>query len=220
MDISRIHQIELTTMCNLRCRYCPHGKMQRKKEHISLDTFLRALEWVKYFDLQGTQPELSLTGIGEPLMHPMLEELLVCLRGVYKGAVLLSTNGILMTEEMGAMLAHYGVWVYVSTHRPEKAGPAINICRRRGIFAGSNTAFADSALDWAGQVDWEVSAPQMDCKYLGDGWGVVLVDGRITTCCMDAEGAGLIGNVEEVPYSIGMHPYSLCKSCHMDIKEA
>jgi len=72
--LTRIHQIELTSECNLACKYCPHPKMKREKNHMSLETYAKALEHVKYFKQFANQPELSLTGLGEPLMHPQLEQ--------------------------------------------------------------------------------------------------------------------------------------------------
>ncbi len=92
-SITQIHQIEVTTKCNLHCRYCPHGKMTRKKEHMSMETYESAIKWVEYFDSQGTQTEVSLTGIGEPLMHPRFLEMVGMLRDVYDGPILFSTNG-------------------------------------------------------------------------------------------------------------------------------
>jgi len=213
--ITCIKQIEITTKCNLRCKYCPHPKMQRAKEHMEMHVFEKALKWVKYFNDTGTQHEVSLTGIGEPLMHPDLFEMIIKLREVYKGKIVFSTNGLLMTEEIGAFLAKHKVLVFVSTHRPEKAGPAINICKRHGIFAAANTAFATSSLDWAGQVDWEVTAPTITCDFLRQGWGVVLADGRITTCCFDAEGKGAIGRVYDEPEPVSMDIFKLCKTCNM-----
>lgn len=218
-NMNSIKQIEITTKCNLRCRYCPHPKMDRTKEHMTLSVFEKTLEWVKYFTKQGTQGEVSLTGIGEPLMHPELITFIRKLREVHFGLIVFSTNGILMTEEIAAQLAKFNVLVYVSTHRPEVAAPAINICRRHGILAGHNTSFATSSLNWAGQVDWEVSAPTIECDFLKQGWGVVLADGRISTCCIDALGVGIIGNVHEDPEYLEMRPFELCEKCHMTIPE-
>ena len=219
MNITTIKQIELTTKCNLACRYCPHPKMQRTKEHMSSGTFHKALKWIEYFTEQGTQGEVSLTGVGEPLMHPHILILIEYLRAVHKGDLLFSTNGILMTEEIGEWLKAYNVQVYVSTHRPERAAPAVNICKKLGILAGVNTSFVTSSLDWAGQVDWEVSAPLTPCAYLHEGWGVVLADGRISTCCLDAEALGVISHVGRKPGPVEIKPFVLCDTCHMTVPE-
>ena len=67
--VQEIHQIEVTTRCNLRCQYCPHPKMKRPKEDMVWDTFIRSMVWVKKFYDLGLQSELSFTGIGESTMH-------------------------------------------------------------------------------------------------------------------------------------------------------
>ena len=73
--LTTIHQIEPTSECNLRCKYCPHPKMLRVKKHMDMFIFEQALDIVRYFVKQGTQGELSLTGVGEPTMHPYLVDM-------------------------------------------------------------------------------------------------------------------------------------------------
>jgi hypothetical protein len=124
-----------------------------------------------------------------------------------------STNGLLLDDEMAAAIAPAKPIVFVSLHRPEKAGPAIEACKRAGIAVGKNNSFVDSALDWAGQVDWFVSAPRSPCEFLRSGWGVVLADGKITTCCFDADYSGVIGSVWDDPRGLEMKPYRLCEKC-------
>jgi hypothetical protein len=184
------------------------------------DTFEAALAVVKHFCDAGTQEELALTGIGESLMHPRFLEMVERSRETigWQRALTLSTNGILLTDAMCAELAKQKLLLYVSLHRPEKAGLAIEIAKRHGIFAGANASAATSAMDWAGQVPgWFVSAPFVICEYLRSGWGVILADGRITTCCVDASGVGEIGTVHDDPAKLTLKPYSLCSSCHMQI---
>lgn len=215
--ITRIHQVELTSRCNLACVYCPHPKMQRAKIDMDLKTFMRTLEWVEYFDKLGTQPEISLTGIGEALLHPEFILRLGLTRAVFKGRMLFSTNGIEITDEVCEALKLYEVDTYVSLHRPEKAGPAIAKLKRHGVTIGVNASFATSALDWAGTVGWEVTAPRAECQYLKQGWGTVLSDGSMTTCCMDSEGLGIVGHVNDEIGSLSFKPYELCGTCHLTV---
>ena len=216
--IVQIHQIEITTKCNLRCRYCPHPKMQRPKEDMGWETFERAMHWVKCLVKAGTQRELSFTGIGESTMHPRFIEMLEYARKVAPNIdIVFSTNGLpTFTEEIAAACQRLNVGVMISLHRPEVAGKAIELSKKYSILKYINTQFADNAFDWAGQVDgWYVSAPKLVCEYLRSGWGVVLFDGKITTCCLDSENKGVAGTVWEEPGSLELHPYSLCRTCHM-----
>ena len=180
-----------------------------------MDTFKRALEWATYFENWHTQNELALTGIGEAIMHPQFPEMLALARqALPKNRITISTNGLAFTEELAREIAPLRPEIYVSLHRPEKAGPAIEIAKKYGIFKEFNQSFAVSAFNWAGQLDWFVSAPSKVCAYLAIGWGVVLVDGRITTCCLDASGAGVVGHVNDKIGSAKIKPYSLCEPCH------
>lgn len=217
--ITRIHQIELSSRCNLACVYCPHPTMQRAKIDMDAQTFGRCLEWVRYFAEQGNsnQTELSLTGIGEALLHPQFIDILQWTRDEFYGELLFSTNGLLITDEICEALSRYNVTTYVSLHRPEAAGPAIAKLRRHGVTHHVNAGFATSALNWAGTVDWHVSAPRTECQYLKQGWGTVLADGSITTCCMDSEGLGIVGHVNDEIGSLALKPFDLCKSCHLRV---
>jgi len=58
--IESLHQIELSSRCNLRCVYCPSPKLQRPKVDMSEEHFLRALEWVDYLVKRGTQIEINM----------------------------------------------------------------------------------------------------------------------------------------------------------------
>lgn len=219
--VMTIKQIELTSRCNLACKYCPQPKMKRAKMDMDDETFALALEWVRAFIAQGTQGELSLTGLGEATIHPkFLEYVREARKALGPGrTLLLSTNGIELDDAMARELAKERCGVYVSTHRPERAGLAVNAAKRAGIFIDTNTSFVTSALNWAGQVEWENTAPSIYCEFLNQGWGVVLSDGRITTCCFDAEGLGVVGHVKDLELA-GMQPYELCNTCHMKIPHA
>lgn len=236
--IEQIHQVELSSDCNLRCVYCPSrtldrpldqdvtdgGGYGRAKELISEAHFHRALEWAANLPNQG---ELALTGLGEALLHPQFVEFLAAARkALPDNLITFSTNGILLTDELCAQIAQYRPSVYVSLHRPEKAKGAVDAARKYGILAGVNQAFATEAFDWAsipgaGGLEWDVSIPKdtVVCEFLRSGWSVVLADGRITTCCLDAEGAGVVGHVNDEIGSLSIQPWEgkkqSCSACHM-----
>ena len=245
--ITSIHQIELASDCNLRCVYCPSRVMDRPlvepetglplpvkngggygrpKEFLTDDHFFRALDWAVAMEQRGTQGELAFTGIGEALLHPRFVDYLGAARRLLPAnRITFSTNGILLTDDLCSRIAQYKPEVYISLHRPEKAKHAIDAARKYGILAGVNQAFATDAFDWAdkgqGGMDWAVSIPKdsVVCEYLRSGWSVVLADGRITTCCLDAEGAGVVGHVDDEIGSLAVGPWEGvkqgCSGCHM-----
>lgn len=191
--------------------------MKRPKEDMEWETFLQSMEWVRFFDKLGLQGELSFTGIGESTLHPRFDEMLMIARGVCPDIpIVFSTNGLpSFTEEIAKVCAALKVEVMISLHRPEMAGKAVEMAKRHNILKFVNNSFATSAFNWAGQVDtWFNSAPATPCAYLKNGWGVILQDGQITTCCLDSENIGVVGNVWDKPGSLSIEPYSLCEACH------
>ena len=192
---------------------------------MSEDTFCASLDLIQFYVRQGTQTELSLTGIGEAMLHPRFVEYATRAREVVgpHRQLTITTNGLLLDEQMAAAIAPLRPAVFISLHRPEKAGPAIEIAKRYGIYAGANNSFATSAFDWAGlQKNWFVSAPKIPCSYLQYGWAVILVDGRVATCCLDADGSSAVGTVWDDPETLMLKPWKSekeagCESCHMSI---
>jgi hypothetical protein len=188
--------------------------------------FRRALEWAVHFEHRGTQDELALTGIGEALLHPDFVDFIRLAReALPTNRITFSTNGLLLDDELCEQLAPYKPEVYVSLHRPEKAKGAVDAAKKAGILAGVNAAFALDAFDWAGTLDWEVSIEpgSVTCEFLRSGWCVVLADGRITTCCLDASGHGVVGHVDDPIGTLSIQPWkgegplgeTGCGPCHM-----
>lgn len=221
--VTQVHQIEVTSRCNLRCHYCPHyPNLPREKADMTMETFEQALRLVDHYVVKGTQHELALTGIGEPLLHPdfvyMLELAREC---VGPGRpITFSTNGILVTDELAKRMQPFNPRVFVSFHRPEKAMWARETLLKHGLLGGVNTSALTSSMNWGGKVKWPVTAPRITCEYLNAGWCVVLQDGKVTTCCLDADNAGVVGDVWTPPDQLALRPFSLCSTCHMNVPEA
>lgn len=219
IKLTQIHQIEMTSHCNLRCKYCAHPTMRRAKMHMTRETFQRALSWVRHFSDAGTQGDLNLAGIGESTMHPHFVEFVhEARRALHPSrALVLATNGLLMTDELAQAIASTGIRVYVSAHRPEKAGPAVEVLKRAGLIAGISVDPTISATDWAGQINWHVSAKRSPCPWVVGGWSFVMSDGRLTRCAFDATGIGVFGHVDDDVTALHTTPYSLCRACHQDV---
>lgn len=220
--LTNIHQIEMTSKCNLRCRYCPqHTGMTRTKEHMSEDIFKLAIEWVGHFRDRGTQHSLNLAGIGESTIHPRFEEFVEHARALlpYPFELVLATNGVNMTKERARFLADARVTTFVSLHRPEKAGLAVRMLRDVGALAGVSADPSVAATDWAGQVKWEGNmAPRgMPCPWVKGGWAIVLADGGVSRCSFDATGVGVFAHVTHDLTKFETSAYKLCRTCHQDV---
>ncbi|MDD3048698.1 MAG: radical SAM/SPASM domain-containing protein [Bacilli bacterium] len=84
--------IEITNICNLNCSFCPSN--DRDKEFMSIDNFEHILKQIK-----GHTEYICLHVMGEPLMHPNLEQLLDKAYE-YDLKVNLTTNGRLLKDQI------------------------------------------------------------------------------------------------------------------------
>lgn len=221
--IRAIHQIEMTSRCNLACKYCVHPKMPRAKQDMDDATFAKALLWAKHFG----GAELNLAGIGESTMHPEFVRNVHIARDAVGPDVrlVLATNGLLMTHDLARAIAPARPMIWVSMHRPEKAGLAIHALQEVQNEVGYQLLFgvsADSnidAVDWAGQVKWFVSTQQKGtpCQWVKPGRVFVMSDGRVSRCCFDATATDIIGTVDDDLTQLQTRPYKLCATCHHDV---
>lgn len=223
VQIRAIHQIEITSRCNLRCKYCTHPKMPRVKQDIDEATYTRALRVASMLaaDYPRIATELNLAGIGESTMHPDFVRFVWLARERMPASVqlILATNGLLMTQDLADAIAPTGIKVWVSLHRPERAGAAVEVLKRAGILAGVSADPSIASVDWAGQVDWHVSAQRgAPCPWVPNGRVFVMSDGRVSVCCFDAKGDDVLGHIDD-PNIMHMRtrPYELCKGCHMSL---
>lgn len=192
--------------------------MPRPKQDMDRATYDQALKQAKAL---GGESELNLAGIGESTMHPNFVDYVFSAREVMGPniALVLATNGLLMDDAMARAIAPTGIHVYISMHRPEKAGPAIEACKRAGILAGVSADPALSSTDWAGQVKWHVSTEikGQPCPWVVNGRGMVLSNGRITRCSFDSVADDTLGSVWDDLSTVQTSPYRLCDHCHLKV---
>ncbi len=213
-EIKTVHQIELSSRCNLRCQYCPHPKLKRSKTDMSMEVYEASLAWA------ATMPsdELSLTGMGEAILHSEFIKMLYMAREALPFTkLLLSTNGIALTDSMFTAMRETGTTLYISAHRPEIAGRALKRSLDAQVMTGVNNHIIASGFDWAGQVEWANLAPPHVCQYLTKGWATILQNGDIVNCCMDANGLYPCGNVMDTVLPTYFDVMPLCHQCHLSI---
>jgi hypothetical protein len=85
--------------------------------------------------------------------------------------------------------------------------------KKAGMLCGVSADPALAAIDWAGQVDWHVSHAPMKCAWIDSGKALVMADGRVTTCGLDASGIGVVGNIFDDVFAMRLRPYGLCAKC-------
>jgi MoaA/NifB/PqqE/SkfB family radical SAM enzyme len=115
--------IEPTNCCNLACRTCVRNLWDEPLGHMSPATFEGIMAGLRQAAASpgGARPAVFFGGLGEPLAHPQIAEMVSSVRSV-AGQVELITNGILLDETMSRRLIAAGLdrlWVSLDGARPE-----------------------------------------------------------------------------------------------------
>lgn len=99
--------IEVTNICNYRCKYCPQGNQNHRspmRGRMNLGLFEDILNKISK---QKPVAQIYLTGSGEPLMHPKLEKF-ISMSNQFGFIPSFSSNGSLFTEERIESLMNSG----------------------------------------------------------------------------------------------------------------
>jgi MoaA/NifB/PqqE/SkfB family radical SAM enzyme len=110
--------IEPTNRCNITCRTCMRNTWDEPMGMMREETFARIIEGLRAI---GSNSTIMFAGIGEPLFHPRIVEMVS--RAKALGAnVELITNGTLLTNECSHQLVDAGLdvlWVSLDGATPE-----------------------------------------------------------------------------------------------------
>jgi len=199
--------------------------MARPKLDMDHETYVKCLGVAAQFVKDGTQHELNLAGIGESTIHPRFVEYVHLAREAVGDEchLVLSTNGVNFPDEMIDAITSTNISIYVSPHRPERAARPIWKLHQNGLLRGLSEGAWTGSVDWAGQIDWPVTAGTTgtECPWVLNGRVTVFADGRVSTCCFDSDGSGVVGTVEDLIQGKALYvaPYHLCGPCHHEISD-
>ena len=91
-------KIETVYGCNRRCDFCAiHTQNIKEIKFVTLDMIKLIAHQIKEF-FDGSRIELTLRG--EPTLHPKIFEIIKILKGITSSQVMLTSNGIVLTEDM------------------------------------------------------------------------------------------------------------------------
>jgi SynChlorMet cassette radical SAM/SPASM protein ScmE len=124
--------IEITSRCNLRCRYC-YFFNNPAVEYRDLP----ADEWLKFFDELGSLGVMRVTlAGGEPFIR---EDLPVLLESIVRNRMRFSflSNGALIDDEIAAFIARTGRCEYVQVSVDGSCPEVHDSCRGQGSFEGA-----------------------------------------------------------------------------------
>ena len=110
--------IEPTNKCNLECRTCIRNIWEEPLGEMSSATFARIVEGLGSF---SPPPTIFFGGLGEPLSHPHIVEMVEQAKAL-GSPVELITNGTLLTKDLSEKLIEAGIdclWVSLDGATPE-----------------------------------------------------------------------------------------------------
>lgn len=223
MKIATINSIEISSLCDNACDYCPAPDQGQHRETGLMEhaVFEQAIGWVRKFAQAGTQRELNLFGVGEPTLHPALVDFVAYAREHLpaRQRLHLNTNGNRMTIELARALKGAGIdSVDITAHKARAAARTLRIFRAAGIAGRISIDPITAPNNWAGQVDW--FAPDyfkgagMECPWLRRGQVMVMSSGAVTRCCIDAFGRGVCATLDDDLAAVDLKPFDLCRDCH------
>lgn len=228
--LKTINTIELSSKCNLACKYCVNRLIEknstRKPGIMSEETFEKTLLWLKKLIDQGTQKEVNLNGNGESTLDPDLLTRIARVKSVVgNNQVGLCTNGLLMTNEYARKLKDSGIdKVDVSPHSFYHARKAVQCMFEVRMNGVVSMGAVQSPHNWAEQLADEHSVKvrlNNNCDPLIDGRGYVQSEGNVTPCCYDYRNLGVFGSVySDNLLSMPIYSYSLCHQCHQKIPDS
>ncbi len=105
--------IEPTSHCNLHCEMCSRNHWKNESiGHMELSTFTETIK-----DLPATVERIFFGGIGEPLTHPHILEMIEQAKSTGRKVEMI-TNGILLTPDISKALVKLGLntlWISLDT---------------------------------------------------------------------------------------------------------
>lgn len=231
ITLQTITSIELSNDCNMSCLYCVSRLLKRNSVRnvgiMSDEVFDRACDLIAILCQRGTQQEVSLHNLGEPLLDPQflhragrVKRILGPTRPLY-----VCTNGLNMTPELARGLAMCGVdQVDISAHSAYHARRALDMLLSANAPVGVvNGGAMTGAHNFAGQIEPEHSVTvrvRPDCTSLPNGRGYVGKEGFMTACCYDYRNLGAFGTVfHDDIFERPIWESPLCAQCHQPIPE-
>lgn len=133
--------IEITNRCNLSCSFCQHSKRPK--------AFMRPADFAGIVrQVQGHTDHLSLHVLGEPLLHPNLDQILAICQE-YGLLVNLTTNATLLPMRQALLLESLALrQINISLHSVIEQGGGAPVQKKylSGIFAFIRAATAATPL--------------------------------------------------------------------------
>ena len=216
MVIKGINPIEISSLCNKQCVYCPSKNVasHRPTGIMTMPIFEKCIDIMRTLPYTGG---INLHGMGEPLMNPHIIDMVQYAKHRLRNDIHICTNGLWFDDRLARELKYVGLdYLDVTDHDPIITARVNKICSEHGINGVVSDAFRNMTHSWAGLIPLPHDEKWGGCKALSDGIVTVLWNGDITRCCIDANGVGVMGNILDGLEGLETGKFELCEKCHLN----
>jgi len=228
----KLHSIELTNACNLKCGYCPNKEdVKYPKGFLKLSHYLKALDTL---EIDSVGHCIGLSVCGEPLLHPEVCEYVKIARK-YGNRAELHTNATLLTEGLFKGLVNSGLnKIEISIHTKdgyENFKKAYDVNELLGkpieVLGQVLSCNEEKVMDWASKNskhypvlchpthNWTSDEPHKanSCRFITGDLCCMKWDGSVVACCFDFQGDAVIGHIDNFAEIKHEPEYALCTTC-------
>lgn len=195
--------IETTSVCNLKCKYCPNSKFERAQAFMPAAMYYKIIDSV-HDCRPGYNGTISLNFYGEPLLDQRLEDFVRYARHFFPSShIQINTNGIFLNLDRYWSLLEAGVsWFCITRHTKEPCPVTINTMSAVSREYPDQIRFnyIDGLVNISnrgGLIDLPVASmpdsAYLNCNAYRDL--VINVHGDVVLCCNDYHGEHMFGNV-------------------------
>ncbi len=207
--VPEVYQIEVSSICNSSCSYCPHRLMKRKQGNMEIETFIRTLEIMK-------NNYVALHHFGEPTLNPLLPYFIR------------EANRMNIKTEFSTNGNNCRVLTKAIEEKPYLVRLALDSLENKHfikfyeVIAKQNDVIllthsvkkgTKPFINFAGAVEGK-SQVKGECYFKKYNYVCILWQGDVVPCCCDYDGVEILGNVYEPDKIKLKENYSLCKTCY------
>lgn len=192
--------IETTTICNLKCSYCPSEKIRKQRPALMGETIFKNIINDISKSFPGYNKQIHVQLYGEPLTDKRIFKLVEFTRSQLQSAkIVFFTNGELLSQEKYKLLKQKGVISFIITQH--KAGvPHLMkdwFSKRKHRDIRYQVAGTELALFNRGGSQKIIKPARLKYCHFAPYSIIINSEGNLIACCNDPFSSQIFGNYSE-----------------------
>lgn len=217
----RVVEINPTELCNLTCNFCPRSTFYPNKNiHMDLDLARLIRDQLQQFNYSKT---ISITGRGEPTLHPRFEEL-VDIFANNKWTLKINTNGKRFDRYRDIILGKFGEIIYNCYEHTQQE--VAELRKQYRMYRNIRFRYKPKEESWITNIhpftnragsfptNWIPEDKRCDYVFLKT---FIDIDGTYRLCCEDWKERVSLGNIQETNIYDYINNSELLKSYRKDL---